>query len=63
MGRRAYRDVYPMVRAQVDKVTRGGGYRYTEPEWDGDWRGRLDGRRHAREGLVTRVGEIIDKIR
>lgn len=40
MGRLAYKDVYPMVREQVDKVVRGEHYRYREPEWKngrGEW--------------------------
>ncbi|RFU30772.1 hypothetical protein B7463_g5567, partial [Scytalidium lignicola] len=30
MGREAYKDVYPMVREQVDRVCRGEGYKYVE---------------------------------
>jgi hypothetical protein len=37
MGREAYIDVFPLIRAQVDKVTRGKGYVYKEPEWKKDW--------------------------
>jgi hypothetical protein len=36
MGREAYVDVYPMVRRHVDKVCRGEGYKYKEPDWT-DW--------------------------
>ena len=32
MGRYAWRDVYPFVREEVDKVTRGAGYKFREPE-------------------------------
>ncbi|KAL2197648.1 hypothetical protein P885DRAFT_35367 [Corynascus similis CBS 632.67] len=31
MGRNAWRDVYPMVREEVDRVTRGEHYRFVEP--------------------------------
>jgi hypothetical protein len=31
MGRNAWKDVYPMVRQEVDRVTRGKGYRFEEP--------------------------------
>jgi hypothetical protein len=37
MGREAYKDVYPMIREQVDKVTRPAGYTYHEPDWE-DWK-------------------------
>ena len=37
MGREAYKDVYPMVREQADKITRGPAYRYVEPDWK-DWK-------------------------
>jgi choline dehydrogenase-like flavoprotein len=37
MGREAYIDVFPLIRQQVDKVTRGKGYVYKEPEWKKDW--------------------------
>lgn len=30
MGREAYKDVYPMVREQVDRVCRGADYKYEE---------------------------------
>jgi hypothetical protein len=30
MGRNAWRDVYPMVREEVDRVVRGETYRYPE---------------------------------
>jgi hypothetical protein len=41
MGREAYKDVYPIVRRQVDKVCRGEGYKYKEPNWKDwmDWKG------------------------
>ncbi|KAK0099562.1 hypothetical protein ONS96_008063 [Cadophora gregata f. sp. sojae] len=42
MGRKAYRDVYPMIREEVDRVCRGEGYRYTEPDWENDWEGWRD---------------------
>lgn len=31
MGRNAWKDVYPMIREEVDRVTRGEGYRFEEP--------------------------------
>jgi hypothetical protein len=37
MGRQAYKDVYPIIRRQVDKVCRGETYKYKEPNWK-DWR-------------------------
>jgi hypothetical protein len=37
MGREAYKDVFPMIRRQVDKVCREKGYKYKEPDWK-DWR-------------------------
>ncbi|RDL32056.1 uncharacterized protein BP5553_09458 [Venustampulla echinocandica] len=37
MGREAYKDVYPIVREQVDKVCRGEEYRYHEPDWKNEW--------------------------
>lgn len=37
MGREAYKDVYPMVREQVDKICRGPEYKYMEPDWR-DWK-------------------------
>lgn len=42
MGRRAYRDVYPIVRQRVDRVCRGRGYRYDEPDWQADIDGKKD---------------------
>lgn len=39
MGRRAYVDVFPMVREEVDHVTRGEAYRYEEPDWKSSWEG------------------------
>jgi hypothetical protein len=32
MGRNAWKDVYPFVREEVDRVTRGESYRFEEPE-------------------------------
>jgi hypothetical protein len=32
IGRNAWRDVYPMVREEVDRVTRGEAYRFVEPQ-------------------------------
>ncbi|KAK4669784.1 uncharacterized protein QC763_206010 [Podospora pseudopauciseta] len=32
MGRNAWRDVYPFVREEVDRVVRGEGYRFEEPD-------------------------------
>ncbi|KAL2068473.1 hypothetical protein VTL71DRAFT_16571 [Oculimacula yallundae] len=37
MGRRAYKDVFPIVREEVDRVCRGEEYRYQEPDWENDW--------------------------
>ena len=37
IGRQAYKDVYPIVRRQVDKVCRGEAHKYTEPDWK-DWK-------------------------
>lgn len=34
MGRNAWKDVYPFVREEVDRVTRGEGYKFVEPEDD-----------------------------
>lgn len=31
MGRNAWKDVYPMVREEIDRVCRGEGYRFVEP--------------------------------
>jgi hypothetical protein len=36
MGREAYKDVFPLVRREVDRVCRGEEYMYTEPDWK-DW--------------------------
>lgn len=35
MGREAYKDVYPIIRRQVDKVCRGESYKYKEIDWEG----------------------------
>ncbi|KAJ7057776.1 hypothetical protein C8F01DRAFT_1151027, partial [Mycena amicta] len=32
MGRNAWKDVYPLVREEVDRVTRPSGYRFVEPD-------------------------------
>lgn len=37
MGREAYKDVYPLIREQADKVTRASDYTYVEPDWK-DWK-------------------------
>lgn len=39
MGRESYVDVFPVVRAEVDRVCRPEGYRYQEPDWKRDWEG------------------------
>jgi hypothetical protein len=39
MGRKAYKDVYPRVRENVDRVVRGEGYKYHEPDWKETWKG------------------------
>ena len=39
MGRRSYKDVYPMVREEVDHVVRGDDYQYEEVDWEGTWEG------------------------
>lgn len=31
IGRDAWRDVYPMIREEADRVVRGAGYRFVEP--------------------------------
>ena len=49
MGREAYRDVFPLVREEVDRVVRGAGYSYTEPDWR-DWK-------TWREGVAVGGGE------
>ncbi|KAI9049250.1 hypothetical protein LZ554_007097 [Drepanopeziza brunnea f. sp. 'monogermtubi'] len=36
MGREAYVDVFPRVRAEVDRVCRGEAYRYAEPDWEAE---------------------------
>jgi hypothetical protein len=38
MGRESYKDVFPMVRSEVDRVCRGEGWRWKEPDWKNDWR-------------------------
>jgi len=42
MGRKAYVDVFPMVRMEVDAVVRGDEYRYSEPNWKETWMGWKD---------------------
>ena len=37
MGREAYKDVFPMLRRTIDRVSRGKEYKYREPDWK-DWR-------------------------
>jgi hypothetical protein len=32
MGRNAWKDVYPWIREEVDRVTRGEGYKFVEPD-------------------------------
>ncbi|PMD29237.1 GMC oxidoreductase [Hyaloscypha variabilis F] len=39
MGRESWRDVFPVVRAEVDRVCRGEGWEYVEKDWKNDWRG------------------------
>ncbi len=39
MGRESFKDVYPVVREEVDRVCRGEGYRYHEPDWKASWQG------------------------
>jgi hypothetical protein len=62
MGRESYKDIFPMVREEVDKVCRPKGYKYTEPDWKHDWMGwkdrqmsggpytEKDGKREGRKG-------------
>lgn len=38
MGRKAYVDVFPMVRTEVDRVCRGEGYVYVERDWVKEWK-------------------------
>jgi hypothetical protein len=42
MGRRAYVDVYPMLREEVDRVCRPAGYVYQERDWKTEWSGWKD---------------------
>jgi hypothetical protein len=42
MGRKAYKDVYPVVREKVDRVCRGDGYTYIERDWATEWGGWKD---------------------
>jgi hypothetical protein len=42
MGREAYKDVYPLVRKEVDRVVRGEGYKFVEPR-DKFWKMMQDG--------------------
>jgi hypothetical protein len=46
MGREAYKDVYPMVRREIDRVCRPRGYKYVEP----DWQAELDAKRGGWKG-------------
>ncbi|CZR65496.1 related to cholesterol oxidase precursor [Phialocephala subalpina] len=39
MGRESYKDVFPVIRKEVDRVCRGEGYKYEEPDWKNDWEG------------------------
>jgi len=39
MGRESYKDVFPVVREEVDRVCRGVDYKYVEPDWKETWRG------------------------
>jgi hypothetical protein len=41
MGRNAWKDVYPFVREEVDRVTRGEAYRFEEP--DDEFKRRVHG--------------------
>jgi hypothetical protein len=42
MGRESYKDVFPMVREEVDRVCREEGYKYTEVDWRNEWEGWKD---------------------
>jgi hypothetical protein len=56
MGRKAYVDVFPMVRKQVDRVVRGSKYTYLEPDWKATWQGWKDmPQSGGREGLKRSV--------
>lgn len=39
MGRESYKDVFPVIREEVDRVCRGEGYVYREKDWKNDWQG------------------------
>jgi len=38
MGRESYKDVFPIVRSEVDRVCRGEHWKWTEPDWKNDWK-------------------------
>lgn len=42
MGRKAYVDIYPMVREEVDRVCRGEDHVHRERDWKTEWRGWKD---------------------
>jgi hypothetical protein len=39
MGRQSFKDVYPIVREEVDRVCRPLGPTYQEVDWKNDWQG------------------------
>jgi len=39
MGRESYKDVFPVVREEVDRVCREKGYVYVERDWKNEWQG------------------------
>jgi hypothetical protein len=39
MGRESFKDVYPIVREEVDRVCRPAGPTFQEVDWKNDWQG------------------------
>lgn len=39
MGRESWKDVFPVIRKEVDRVCRGEDYKYEEVDWKRDWEG------------------------
>jgi hypothetical protein len=50
MGRKAYVDVFPMIREEVDRVCRGEDYVYQERNWKVEWGGWKDLPRNKGKG-------------
>lgn len=53
MGRKAYVDVYPMVREEVDRVCRGEDHVYRERNWKVEWGGWKDLPKNMGKGKRT----------